>query len=203
MKKQKGLTLIELMISMVIGLLVVGTVITIFLTNVRSNSDNVRMIKLNQELRGVMAFMSDELKRAGYSADPTEDGFMNEYNLATNCIRYSYDENGNGVLDSSGLEQEYFGFRGVDTDSDSVVDTIQWSRTDSTTDCSASTGWESITEPDILEITSVTVDDGELLAGTVNIQQLTITIIGQALLSSNTVASREITEVIRIRNDDA
>jgi len=200
-KNQNGLTLIELMISMVIGLLVVGTVITIFITNVRSNRDHVSMTRLNQELRGVMNFMSNELKRTGYSADATNSAFIDDYGLSTDCIRYAYDEDEDGVLDAD----ERFGFRGVDTDGDTVVDTIQWRRTNVASDCSggAANSWEAITDTDILEITNVTVDNESIAVGSTIVEQLTITITGRTILSGGTIASRSISEVIRIRNDDA
>jgi type IV pilus assembly protein PilW len=206
MKNQRGLTLIELMIAMVIGLLIVGTVITIFITNVRSNRDNVAMIKLNQELRGVMTFMSDELKRAGYSSDSTITDFIDDFGLSSNCIRYAYDENNNSTLDGD----ERFGFRGIDSDGDTVIDTIQWSNSNtsdpqdvSITDYCLTGRWEAITDKDILDITNVSVDEETIVVGATSIEQLTITITGQTILSGGTVASRTISEVIRIRNDDA
>lgn len=68
-KYQKGLNLIELMIAMIIGLLIVGTVITIFITSVRSNTDHLKMLRLNQEMRAVMSLITRELKLA--NADDT------------------------------------------------------------------------------------------------------------------------------------
>ena len=205
-ENQKGLTLIEMMIAMVIGLLIVGTVITMFITNVRSNSDNVSMIRLNQELRGVMTFISDDLKRAGYSDDAEVDTFINEFNISANCIRYSYDDPSNGTLNGVRDASERFGFRAVDTadDADSNIDTIQWGRTntDPMTNCNNGV-WNPITEYDLAEITSFTVTDSSVStpSATVTIPQLTISITGQTTLSGGTIASRTISEVIRLRND--
>jgi type IV pilus assembly protein PilW len=203
-KNQKGLTLIEMMIAMVIGLLVVGTVITIFITNVRSNRDNVSMIRLNQELRGVMTFISDEVKRAGYSTDSGVNDFIEEFDISTNCIRYGYDDPSvgtYGVLDAS----ERFGFRAVDTaaDADSDIDTIEWGRSNTDNTCDNGT-WNPITEYDLAEITNFTVADTSVLAisGTINIPQVTVSITGQTTLSGGTIASRTISEVIRLRNDE-
>jgi type IV pilus assembly protein PilW len=189
----KGLTLIEMMIAMVIGLLVVGTVITIFITNVRSFRDNVAMSKLNQELRGVMTFISDEVKRTGYSFDPEESAFMDDLAVSADCIRYAYDEDADGVRDAD----ERFGFQ-------LNANAIEWANNNTAADCSTGT-WEDITDTAIANITAFTVTPNPLtpvLAGSVEIYQLTVTISGQTTLSNNDVASRTITEVIRVRNDE-
>ncbi len=196
-KSQQGLTLIEMMIAMVIGLLIVGTVITIFITNVRSNRDNVAMIRLNQELRGVMTFVSDELKRGGYSNDSEEDAFIDEFAvIGGSCVRYSYDENSDGVLNTTGTDKEHFGFR-------LNANVIEWSRDNSAGACD-STSWQGITEDDIADITDFTITSSDIptIDGTVNIKQLTISITGETSLSGGTTASRTISEVIRLRNED-
>lgn len=61
---QKGITLIEMMIAMIIGVFIVGGVIGMFITSVRSNSDHIRMVELNQEMRVVMSLITRELRMA-------------------------------------------------------------------------------------------------------------------------------------------
>lgn len=199
-KNQQGLTLIEIMIAMLIGILMIGSVLTMFVTNVRSNSDNVAMIRLNQELRSVMGFISDEIKRAGYSGDLEETDFNDDFALSANCLRYSYDEDGDGNQDAN----ERFGFRAIDSDGDSIPDTIQWARTntDASPVCNAAAGaWQSVTEPTIANITSVDIALSEIIIGTVTVKQLTITITATKDISGGVTASRTISEVIRLRND--
>ena len=60
--KQTGITLIELIIAMILGIFVSGAIITIFITNVKAATENIKMIHLNQDLRTVMGFVSDEIK---------------------------------------------------------------------------------------------------------------------------------------------
>lgn len=197
MKKiQQGLTLIEMMIAMLIGIMLIGSVLTMFVTNVRSNSDNVAMIRLNQELRSVMGFMSDELKRAGYSGDSGVDDFNDDYALSANCLRYSYDEDNDGTRDGN----ERFGFKAVDSDADGSTDTIQWANNNTAADCSAGT-WQGITEPTIANITSVVIASGNIVIDSVTVRQLTITITATKEISGGVTTSRTISEVIRLRND--
>ncbi|MBQ0841247.1 MAG: prepilin-type N-terminal cleavage/methylation domain-containing protein [Gammaproteobacteria bacterium] len=212
-KKQAGLTLIEMMIALVLGLFVVGVIITVFSTNVRSSTESIKMIRLNQELRGVMTFMSDELKRSGYSSDPNVGDFMQDFNVSATCIRYSYDENGDDIRDAN----ERFGFK-------LESNTVKWTTSggDPNTpptapDCGTGT-WTDITDPNLASIATLNFDltgsvntngDTGLAALTattgVSVYDVTITLTGTTDLPHSSDAndpSRTVTETIRIRNED-
>jgi len=208
-QKQSGLTLIELMIAMVLGLFVSAVTITIFSTTVRSNVENMKMIRLNQELRGAMTMMVDEIKRSGYSADPTKTAFINDFKaplpLALGCLRYSYDEDASSTREND----ERFGFK-LDGD------TITWAKDFTSTDCStSSTTPIPITDPNLAKITTLTfnttgsVNTEDTASGAafsptatgVSIYEVTITLIGSTDLPGADDPSRTITETIRVRND--
>lgn len=228
-KNQKGLTLIEMMIAIVIGLIITSAVMTMFISNIRSNRDSVAMIRLNQELRGTMTFISDELKRAGYSANPEEGGFIGGLDpVNTRCFLYSYDENGDGVRGvAGGGTDERFGFRVEtnDPEPDPEINTnsqIKWGKS-ATNACTFGT---SITDRDIVAIIlNDTVTSGanpygrptnclvadyplssitltSITAGTVLIKQVEIVLTGKTTLSGNTEVCRTVKEIIRLRNDD-
>jgi len=219
-QKQSGLTLIELMIAMVLGLFVSAVTISIFSTTVRSNVENMKMIRLNQELRGAMTMMVNELKRHGYSSINTNADFMNDFNFSSTCVRYSYDEI---KRDPSGSEidgvrdaDERFGFKLKDN-------AIEWTRnggdiggTLGSPSCNAGT-WTPITDPNLAKITTLAfnVDNSVNTEGTtgsaavdsgigVSIYEVTITLTGTTDLASSSDAndpSRTIAETIRIRNE--
>jgi len=213
-ERQYGLTLIEMMIALVLGLFVTAVIITVFSTNVRSNVENMKMIRLNQELRGAMTFMTDELKRSGYSAFPVTATFMKDLNLSSSstCARYSYDAGGvKGTQDSN----EQFGIK-----LDGNV--IKWSNgagadvgTLGSPDCSNGT-WTALTTTDISKITALKFD----ISGSVNtnnvtslsaltassgvsVYDVTITLTGTTKLPhTDDDPRRTVTETIRIRNED-
>ena len=205
-QKQAGLTLIEMMIAMVLGLFVTAVIITVFSTSVRSSTENIKMIRLNQELRGVMTMMADELKRAGYSANPSESAFMDDLNFTSTCSRYSYDDDGDGVQDAD----ERFGFRLNDSK-------VQWSRNATGTGCTGGT-WNSLTTLGIASITTLDFDiTGSVNTGGVSgvtalttttgvsVYDVTITLTGITDLPHSSDANdprRTVTETIRIRNED-
>lgn len=62
----KGFSLVELMIALVIGLVVVGAVLSFTLSSITTNSEYIQSTRLSQELRNSMDFVSRELRRAGY-----------------------------------------------------------------------------------------------------------------------------------------
>ncbi len=205
--KYKGLTLIEMLIALVLGLFVTAVIISVFSTNVRSSTENLQMIRLNQELRGAMSLMSDEFKRAGYSAFPVTSTFMNRTNFTTTCANYSYDINSNSSVDAV----EYYGFR-----LDEANKKIDWGSFLTSTGCSTGS-WQPITDPNIAEITTLTfVTNGSVnsngVSGNtafttttgVSVYDVTITLVGTVDLPHSNAANdprRTIEETIRIRND--
>lgn len=62
---QKGLSLIEMMVSVAAGLIVVAGVTSVYLSTVTSSSDTLKQSKLNQEMAALMNVMNSDLRRAG------------------------------------------------------------------------------------------------------------------------------------------
>lgn len=65
-KTSLGFSLVELMVSLVAGLIVIGAVGAFMMSSFRSNADFVAATRLTQELRNSIDFISRELRRAGY-----------------------------------------------------------------------------------------------------------------------------------------
>lgn len=65
-KFSPGFSLVELMVSLVAGLIVIGAVGAFMMSSFRSNTDFVAATRLTQELRSTIDFISKDLRRAGY-----------------------------------------------------------------------------------------------------------------------------------------
>ena len=108
----KGFSLIEMMVSMTVGLILMSGIIGVFANSVKSNADNLKHIRLNQELRAIMDVMSRDIRRAGYWSDA--DGTTNNpygsitFSATNQCITYSYDD---GDGDAVPENEDKFGFR--------------------------------------------------------------------------------------------
>ena len=117
-KKSLGMSLVELMIAMAIGLVVIGSVLAFTLSSLTSNTEYVQATRLSQELRNSMDFVSRELRRSGYDQDigskiaryttsnltasPFARVFItNDANsdgtVGDGCVIYAYDRTDNGV----------------------------------------------------------------------------------------------------------
>ncbi len=69
LKSQRGVSLVELMISMLLGLTVISTLITLFANSVATNRSTLQTTRLHQEMRSIMELISSDLRRAGYFRD--------------------------------------------------------------------------------------------------------------------------------------
>lgn len=70
--RQSGFGLVELMIGLAVGLIVVAAAMSLLSTSMARSNDNIKMTRLDQELRQVMSMLSRDLKRAT-SWDPAAD----------------------------------------------------------------------------------------------------------------------------------
>ena len=208
-KSQAGLTLIEMMIALLIGLIITAGVLTIFVSNIKSSSENTKMIRMNQQLRSTMSFITDELKRAGYSGDSSNSAFIDELNFNNSqpCLRYAYDENADGTMQSN----EQLGFQLKNS-------AIEWGKHVSSTDCSTGS-WEAITDTKIVKITNFAVQNKinylvtdpnsfesvnmvSTASSTIKVPQFAVILTGEVALPPDK-ASRTINAFIRVRNDCA
>ncbi|RLA43371.1 MAG: hypothetical protein DRR06_12310 [Gammaproteobacteria bacterium] len=169
-KRQRGVSIVELMVGIAIGLIILSGVIAVVANTSFSGLENIRAVQLNQQLRGTMDVMRRELQRAGY-VDPWTPGAatlaagidtdaMALFGTVTlggtcssgvcDCIVYSYDRNEDGAqgigTGTPGTGQntgtsELYGFR-------LNSNIIQMRTSGNTLSCSSGT-WEGITDASV------------------------------------------------------
>lgn len=104
-KKQLGFSLVEMMVSMTVGLTLVAGVSSIFSNTLKSSSDYVASVKLDQDLTSVLEFISKEVRRAGYDGSATsgtDTAFgINDNESTSSCLIYSFDLDGDGSEDGN------------------------------------------------------------------------------------------------------
>ncbi|MTW21806.1 PilW family protein [Allochromatium palmeri] len=88
--RQRGVTLIGLMVGLAVGLLVLSATLQAYLLISESARDTLREARLDQELRAALDVMRLDLRRAGYwaSSDPLDNPFQRQYGRINNdlCI---------------------------------------------------------------------------------------------------------------------
>lgn len=195
MKKQFGFTLIEIMISLLLGLIVLGATISVYVTTVGSSTDIIKTTRLNHDLDSIMTLMINDIKRAGYwggatmmvdsrtnlftSTTGTTTDLQIPDNTGNSCILYSYDADGDGVVTyPSANSNELYGFKLEDN-------TIKMRKTGTnTTDCSNGT-WEEFIDGDLLTITNLQFSFTPMTGLTATSRCLNVT----TSVSTNTVST--------------
>ena len=137
--RQRGFTLTELMVGMLLGIIVSMAVVAVYMLTMRASVDILSATKLNQELRSVMTLISGDLRRAGFlegSASTVAGGGLDM--VSDSCVLYVYDRNRSGVID----DDEVFGLREW---TDANGNTSIQMRINETADCDSDAGWMILT----------------------------------------------------------
>lgn len=229
-KFSRGFSLIELMISLVAGLIVIGAVGTFMMSSFRSNTDFVAATRLTQELRNSIDFISRDLRRAGYDENAmdylalpdTATKRTSDFSpllIAGSCVIYAYDRSPGepGLVNRS--NGEIRGIRRVvNADGVGVIefaesatgltpacDGAQATYTTYPATCSTA-GWCALSDPRVINMSELTLDtSGYVNAnGTTVINPLQIRDVIVRIrgnLIGDTDVSRSVESSIRIRAD--
>lgn len=168
---QKGFTLVELLLSMVFGLIVLSGVLYVYIAVISSSSATLKASKLNTELMTIMSIITSDIRRSGYWSETGALASENVFNvqgdtaievfksdntqisentdLDGTCIVYSYDQDEDGNLDV----KEYFGFR-LKSGAIEMLTTASITKGDN---CNTGS-WEKLSEPSSYTISSFTVN---------------------------------------------
>jgi prepilin-type N-terminal cleavage/methylation domain-containing protein len=98
-----GFTLVELMVSMSIGLAILAAVTTTFMSQTRIYNSQEQINEMQQNARGVLDILSRELKMAGYK--PNGGGF-NGVTYSTTQLMVQADLNSDGAISTSSTANE-------------------------------------------------------------------------------------------------
>ncbi|MGR9117353.1 MAG: PilW family protein [Gammaproteobacteria bacterium] len=175
MNRQTGFSLIEIMIALLLGIIVVGGALTIYISTIRGSTDTLRSARLNHDLDSAMQLMINDIRRAGYwggavagvnvgnnppanpgnpftigpfTIGPFTTGTPNIQIPINSCIRYSYDADNSGAPDNG----EYYGFK-LDN---GALKMRNSSAPDTTSDCTEAGTWFTFTDEDKVNVTGLT-----------------------------------------------
>ncbi len=217
---QKGVSLMEVLVSMSISLVVTASMIALMANSLGSTSRIIQMTKLSDDLRITMQMMSRDVRRSSYNAksmycyandDCGTDGAATlagdiTINNSNDCITFLMDRD----YDGDSTENSAGGFRRVTSGGVGVIE--MWTG-DNSPDCSVAAGassWVQITNPENMDIFIFSVDENlsytqEILndgfGNTLSqkIRKIRMNMRGR-LVVDNTIV-RRIEDVISVRND--
>ena len=119
MKKNKGFTLLEMMISIaVFGIIMTGIYQT-FHYQQRSYLKQEQMVDAQQNLRAGLYFLTRDIKMAGYDPEGDADATITTANIAQ--LDFQVDGDGSGVIGDAAMETVQYALTN-DADADGIAD---------------------------------------------------------------------------------
>lgn len=184
----RGFGLIELLISILIGLIVVAGITSMVVATLRANTENLEMTRLTQEMRSVMQLVTRDLRRGGYDQDAVRDfgsggqtsnqfmeisafddsntekflsdGISQTSGDRATCILYSYDANGDGAAFNEDGSPQVDEFRGFrfDSENNAIEAKVQGNPADSSCDDGT---WETLTDTATVRVDEFSISTPE------------------------------------------
>jgi len=207
-----GFTLIELLVVLTISSILFIALTAVFTANILHYQKVLNTNRLNQQLEFVMQLMTNDIRRAGYSANASNDIGTNlntnpfvaaatdiSVNAANNCILFTYDHAKSGTLPAiaAGADDDRYGFQ--------LSGNAIQARPPGATFVCAATDWENVTDTNVISITALsftlntsTVTTGPGAQG-IKMRSVDISVTGQ--LASDATVTKTLTHHVRIRND--
>ena len=146
---QRGLSIVELMVGIAVGLFIVAGTTKLFVDYLGSNRNLLLETRVNQDLRAAADLVVRDLRRAGYwqnstagiSTNPLVPSVANPYraiDFTSGVLTYRYSKDNDNFLDTS---REEFGVQRAVVSGKGVLQ-LQ----------TAAGGWQTITDPGTLDI---------------------------------------------------
>ena len=203
--KQRGASLVELMVAMALGITSLAAVTSLVGYGIGMNAKLLANSRLNEEVNAIGQLLIRDIKRAGYTADTiamvsdpvaSPSLFANSIAVseypgedANSCLIFSYDRNSNGVIDTVGTN-ENFGYR---LNNGAIEIRIGGAA------CTA-TGWQNLSDTSVVNITDLTFTVNQTTLNNVISTQVDIFLQGE--LTNNNGFSRQYSSSLLVRNYD-
>ena len=223
--RQKGATLMEVMVSLALSMLVVSSMVVLMGNSLGSASRIIQMTQLSDELRNTMSMMTRDLRRANYNAnahlcyansDCGIDGAAAQVgeviiNANQDCMVFNLDrdQDGDGTENTDGAG----GFR-LRQSADNFGFVEMWVGGATPAGCAtAHADWVPLTDPEFVDITALVFDDTPSIVFSVEeegggilnqrVREIWVTIEGELVLSKadDFQITRRLDDTIKVRND--
>lgn len=208
LNNQKGISIIEILMALLISTIVTAAVITLFSNSLDTSRQLMGTAKLDQTLNNATETIAQDIQRAGYTTNATTSAInpffsgSDDVNIggSSDCVTFSYQIDGTTTPTTS---VNRFGYR-------LSGNTIQYRTSAAGANPCAGGGWANLTDPNIITISAFTVtlnttnispSTGATTATNpyTSYRSVTISITGN--LVSDATVSRSVTRTIKIFNN--
>ena len=214
-RRQRGIGLVEMMVSIALSLLAVGTMLVLMSNTLGAGSTTIQMSRLSQELRSAMQLMTRDLRRANFHATFLQcfgnTNCRSDLGIASYVDRVRVSADGECIwfwldrdADADLTDDAVGAFRLGAVDDVGVIEMRVAGN--AAADCDAVTGWEPITDYRVVDITGFVVDDSASYTDTLTaggdtqvVEKLRLTITGQMIRDND--VTRTIQDLVLVRNE--
>lgn len=161
--KNKGLTLVELLVASAVGLTGLAIVSSLFTVGIKTTSRLTTELSFVQELNDTARFIKDDARRAGYALDESVTGITTwagttdimYISPTTDCIAYAYQ-----YIDGTTSKVRYTSIYHKNSGTPQRGTVVLYSRNQDITDVplnisSACTGGEAITDSKVVDVNNL------------------------------------------------
>lgn len=163
---QRGMTLIETMVALGIGVVVIGAMVAMMANSLSAASKSTRMARLQQDVRTVMQMITRDIRRAAYNAeaikcfgnmDCATDGSFAAgaikpdltINSANNCVIFYMDRDHDGNM----ADDPPAGFRLRTVNGVGRMQMWVGDASAGVPTCTSGSKWVDITDQDVIDVT--------------------------------------------------
>jgi type IV pilus assembly protein PilW len=212
---QRGLSIVELMVGVTVGLFIVGGALTLFTRNIINSRHMLAETRLNEDLRSAVDLMTRDLRRAGYWGNAIQG------TIAVGATSSTVSNPYGSVTTPSATEIDY-AFSTDPTTEDNALDNyekfgIRLNSSTGVLQLQTSNGsWSDVTDASSLTITSLSITPttttlplGQFCAKvcgvgtpncpTVTVRSFAIVVSGRSV--SDSTLKRSLHSTVRVRND--
>lgn len=222
-QRQRGLTLIETLVAMVISLVAAMSMISLMANTLGTGTRTIKMTRLTSELRAALQIMTRDVRRANYHGNfikcfadvSCRSSLENGDGDATsriksvavprsNCFQFWLDRDSDGQVVG---EDDHVGAFQLSTTNGGIGVIEMMVEESDPNPCGDpdDSDWIAITNPDSVDITGFTVDNAlsytDTIAGNhvMRIDKIRMTLTG--VLVADSTVKRTVEDIIRVRND--
>ncbi len=197
LSRDKGFSLIELLIALLLGSMLLAMVISLYVTSVSGGVKNLHYSRLRTDLQSIVSLMESDIRRAGYGgpeymvgsgASKTVDSINSE---DKDCIVYYYNYD-----DTTSIENaNKMGFR-----LNPKTHEIQFGTgvAPLALNCYDAGYWRALSDKRFIKITALAFSESEVSSAAATLRSVQIEITGQ--LVSESAAQHTVKSKVQVRN---
>lgn len=181
---KKGFSLVELMLSLLLGSVLLAMVISLYVTGVSSGAKSLKYSRLRTDLQSIMSIMETDIRRAGYGGSDYLVGSegtktVDSQNSGTSkCIVYSYNHNAAAAITDTNRMGFRFSAAKNEIQFGTGVDPLA-------TNCYSEGRWTALSDKNFIKITGLNFAESVVSSAAASIRSVEIHLSGELVADAS------------------